>query len=168
MSQSLPNRRVLLQLGLISALALSGCSLLSKTPTPTPTGTPIIVTPPSKTMVEVFTPWSMGGAADGLRLWLTQYNANNPTTEARHTAATETVLRNRLYSQNPPDVMWSLAGQRLLGDWVAGNYLTPLAEGFVTRNLSGTVSGPEHAATRPTIATTASLFMRCPDMFSLK
>lgn len=146
MSKSLPTRRVLLQLGLISAAALSGCSLLSKTPTPTPTATPIIVTPPRKALVEVFTPWLTGGAAEGVYSWLTRYNADHPTAEARHTAAAETILRNRLYSQDPPDIMWSQAGPRLLDDWTAGGYLAPLADGFVTENLAGTLAGPVAAA----------------------
>jgi glucose/mannose transport system substrate-binding protein len=174
--------RFLFRLGhvlLISSLLLAGCQVIFPTPTPTPLGTRIIPVPPSRTPVEVFTPWVSGGEAAGLRAWLNQFNANHPEAEALNAAAgagtaanAEVILRNRLYGQTPPDVMWSRAGRALLDDWVTAGYVAPLA-GEAMQNLAalspalqGTVSESNSTWAVPVSVQRVNVLWYSPALFT--
>jgi glucose/mannose transport system substrate-binding protein len=116
---------------------LAACSPAA-TPTSAPTQpaatqAPQATTAPAgKTEVEVFSWWTTGGEANGLKKLIDQFNAANPDAEVINAAVAggagtnaKAVLKTRMLGGDPPDSFQGHAGKELL-DYIKAGQVLPL------------------------------------------
>lgn len=87
--------------------------------------------------LEIFSWWTSGGEADGLKAMYDIFKKQNPSTEIVNATvsggagtAAKTVLVTRMQGGQPPDSFQVHAGQELFGTWVVANKMEPITTLF--------------------------------------
>jgi len=93
------------------------------------------------TKCEIFSWWTVGGEATGLKALFTEYNKVNPKVEIINAAIgtgagniAKAVLVSRMMGNDPPDSFQVHGGQELISTWVAAGKMQPVTSLFKTED----------------------------------